>query len=120
MKLWVLSDLHLESSQWDVPTGVEADVVVLAGDIHTGTRGMVWARAARIGVSPATYKRIEAGDPAVAFGSWMTAFMQMQLLAQIVAATTPAADKLGEALRELKAPKRIRSKKAASDDRYDF
>jgi len=46
MKLWVLSDLHLESSQWDVPSGVEADVVVLAGDIHTGVRGMAWARRA--------------------------------------------------------------------------
>ena len=75
--------------------------------------------AARIGVSTATYKRIEAGDPAVAFGSWMTTFMQMQLLEQIVAVTAPAADKLGEALRELKAPKRIRSKKSG-DDRYDF
>ena len=75
--------------------------------------------AARIGVSTATYKRIEAGDPAVAFGSWMTSFMQMQLLEQIVAVTAPAADKLGEALRELKAPKRIRSKKSG-DDRYDF
>lgn len=76
--------------------------------------------AARIGVSSATYKRIEAGDSAVAFGSWMTAFMQMQLLGQIVAATTPAADKLGEALREIKAPKRIRSKKSVDGDRYDF
>lgn len=76
--------------------------------------------AIRIGVSTATYKRIEAGDPAVAFGSWMTAFLQMQLLDQIVAATAPAADKLGEALRELKAPKRIRSKKSDEGDRYDF
>lgn len=49
MKLWVLSDLHLETSQWDVPAGVEADVVVLAGDIHTSTRGMVWAREAFAG-----------------------------------------------------------------------
>ena len=46
MKLWVLSDLHLESSQWEVPNGVEADVVVLAGDIHSGVQGMAWARRA--------------------------------------------------------------------------
>ena len=43
MKLWILSDLHLESSQWDVPTGVVADVVVLAGDIHMGLKGLAWA-----------------------------------------------------------------------------
>lgn len=49
MKLWVLSDLHLETSQWDVPTGVEADVVVLAGDIHTDVHGLNWASAAFAG-----------------------------------------------------------------------
>lgn len=43
MKLWVLSDLHLESSQWDAPSAVEADVVVLAGDIHQGLCGLEWA-----------------------------------------------------------------------------
>lgn len=76
--------------------------------------------SARIGVSTATYKRIEAGDPAVAFGSWMTALFQLQLLDQVVLATAPAADKLGEALRALKAPKRIRSKKSGGEERYDF
>jgi predicted phosphodiesterase len=46
MKLWVLSDLHLEASCWDPPSGVEADVVVLAGDIHQGRRGIDWAQRA--------------------------------------------------------------------------
>ena len=46
MKLHVLSDLHLEFSDrhppW-APPRTEADVVVLAGDIHTGTRAIDWA-----------------------------------------------------------------------------
>ena len=44
MRLHVLSDLHIEVSDFDPPdTG--ADVVVLAGDIHNGTQGLEWAAA---------------------------------------------------------------------------
>ena len=44
--LHVLSDLHLELMAPDefVPPSTTADIVVLAGDIHTGTRGLAWAR----------------------------------------------------------------------------
>ena len=44
MRLHVLSDLHLERQSF-VPAGVDADAVVLAGDIATGTRGVDWARS---------------------------------------------------------------------------
>jgi len=37
MKIRVLSDLHLEFRDW-VPPESDADVVVLAGDIHVGVR----------------------------------------------------------------------------------
>ncbi len=43
MKIRVLSDLHLEFATWRPPE-VDADVVVLAGDIHTGLQGIAWAR----------------------------------------------------------------------------
>lgn len=43
MKIRVLSDLHLEFCDW-TPPAVDADVVVLAGDIHVGVRGLEWAR----------------------------------------------------------------------------
>ena len=43
MKIRILSDLHLEFSSW-TPPPVEADVVVLAGDIHLGVKGLGWAR----------------------------------------------------------------------------
>jgi predicted phosphodiesterase len=45
MKLWILSDLHLESSNWQPPTNMrgKADVVVLAGDVHNPlTRSIAW------------------------------------------------------------------------------
>jgi predicted phosphodiesterase len=43
MKIRVLSDLHLEFAGW-TPPPADADVVVLAGDIHVGVRGLEWAR----------------------------------------------------------------------------
>ena len=45
MKLLVLSDLHLEFSNMMVPAN-DADVIVLAGDIWKGDKGIYWARAA--------------------------------------------------------------------------
>lgn len=45
MKLLVLSDLHNEFAEWEPPRDAvaQADIVVLAGDIHTGTAGISWA-----------------------------------------------------------------------------
>lgn len=43
MKLHILSDLHLEFSAF-VPPPTDADVVILAGDICQGPRGVDWAR----------------------------------------------------------------------------
>lgn len=43
MKLHVLSDLHLEFADLN-PIAIDADVVVLAGDIATKSGGMIWAR----------------------------------------------------------------------------
>lgn len=45
MRIALYSDLHLEmpgNEDW-MPPHVEADVVVLAGDIHRGTLGLRWA-----------------------------------------------------------------------------
>jgi len=43
MRLHILSDLHLEYADFKPEVG-EADVIVLAGDIHLGSQGMAWAR----------------------------------------------------------------------------
>lgn len=45
MKIHVLSDLHIEFGPF-VPPQTDADVVVLAGDIHTKRRAFAWARKA--------------------------------------------------------------------------
>ena len=42
MKLQILSDTHIEFEAFDAPA-TDADVVVLAGDIHVGRRGLDWA-----------------------------------------------------------------------------
>lgn len=44
MRLHVLSDLHLEFGEITIP-GTEAEVVVLAGDIHMGREGRRWIKA---------------------------------------------------------------------------
>jgi predicted phosphodiesterase len=45
VRIHVLSDLHLEVAPFD-PPAVDADVVVLAGDIDNGAAGIEWARRA--------------------------------------------------------------------------
>jgi predicted phosphodiesterase len=44
VRVHVLSDLHLERARFDPPRA-EADVVVLAGDVARGIRGVEWARS---------------------------------------------------------------------------
>jgi len=41
MKIHILSDIHLEDGDFEVPD-VDADVVVLAGDIGVGVQGVQW------------------------------------------------------------------------------
>lgn len=50
LKLLVLSDLHLEGGvRYDIPPGVQFDVAILAGDIHTpGTEAVHWARTSPV------------------------------------------------------------------------
>ncbi|HOX24298.1 MAG TPA: metallophosphoesterase [Candidatus Krumholzibacteria bacterium] len=53
MRLLLLSDLHLEFADF-APPAVDADLVLLAGDISTGTAGVAWAAAA-FGDRPVVY-----------------------------------------------------------------
>ena len=43
MKLYVLSDVHVEFAPFD-PPAVDADIVILAGDLHVKHRGLIWAQ----------------------------------------------------------------------------
>ena len=42
MKIHILSDLHIEFAEFKPPE-TNADIVILAGDIHIGEKGFVWA-----------------------------------------------------------------------------
>ena len=53
MRLHVLSDLHLEHSPFAIPE-VDADVLVLAGDIAPGAAGIEWMRR-HLGDRPIVY-----------------------------------------------------------------
>lgn len=43
MRLHIFSDLHLEFAPF-VPAKVEADAVIIAGDVHPGIKGLEWVR----------------------------------------------------------------------------
>lgn len=47
MRLWILSDLHIEQSVWDVPDPLpDFDVLIAAGDIHDpASEGVRWLSA---------------------------------------------------------------------------
>lgn len=55
MRIWILSDLHLEQSSWDLPDPrPDYDVLVAAGDIHFATDAVRWL-ADRAGGKPVIY-----------------------------------------------------------------
>ncbi|SCK11216.1 Predicted phosphoesterase [Variovorax sp. HW608] len=57
MKVLILSDPHLEFSPFELPAGLEFDVVVLAGDIHSpAAKAVRWAgEGTRFGGKPVVY-----------------------------------------------------------------
>ena len=57
MKLLILSDLHLEFALFELPEGLDFDVAVLAGDIHSpGAKGVRQAaEGTRFGGKPVVY-----------------------------------------------------------------
>lgn len=45
MKIWLLSDIHLDHAAWSPPTVPDADVAVIAGDVKQGAiSAMEWIR----------------------------------------------------------------------------
>ncbi|CAB3763950.1 metallophosphoesterase [Paraburkholderia humisilvae] len=55
MRIRVLSDLHLECDEPDVIPHADADLVVLAGDIHNHAQGLRWAAQTFDGAVPVVY-----------------------------------------------------------------
>ena len=55
MKIRVLSDLHLECDEPEVIPHAQADLIVLAGDIHNHAAGPRWAAETFDGAAPVVY-----------------------------------------------------------------
>ena len=55
MKIRVLSDLHLENDEPELIPHAQADLIVLAGDIHNHAAGPRWAAQTFDGAVPVVY-----------------------------------------------------------------
>lgn len=67
--------------------------------------------AQRVGVAISTWRRIEAGDPSVAWGTMLDALVKYGFETQVFALGDPARDAQGQLLDHKNLPKRIRSRK---------
>lgn len=79
--------------------------------------------AQRARVSLATLQRIERGDPAVSFTSWLSAMEAGSLLGALKAAAEPSADTVGSSRRQIEQRQRAskpRSKAADPMQSYAF
>ena len=72
--------------------------------------------AEMVGVSVATVKRVEAGEPSVKFGIYL-AIAEVFQLEDSVRFAEPEADTIGMTMEKQRMPQRIRKKK---DKRLDF
>ena len=72
--------------------------------------------AEMVGVSPATVKRVEAGEPSVKFAIYL-AIAEVFQLDDTISFAAPEEDAIGMTLEKQRMPKRIRKKK---DQRLDF
>lgn len=63
----------------------------------------------RIGVSRATYQRLEAGDPSVSVGALADAILQFGFETQLFALADPDTDEVGKRLERMMLPKKGKS-----------
>jgi hypothetical protein len=67
--------------------------------------------AERVGVSMATYQRLEKGDPTVAFGAYAMALLVLGFGDAFADLADASHDQLGLSLDEQRVPKRVRTRK---------
>jgi len=72
--------------------------------------------AAMVGVSVATIKRVESGEPSVKFGIYL-AIVEVFQLTDSIRFAEPESDAIGMTMEKQRMPQRIRKKK---DSRLDF
>ena len=77
------------------------------------------AMAKALGVSLPTLRKVESGDPSVAFGVYSAYLSQLGLAERLADLADARHDKIGLALENERLPKRIGKKKLASGNKAD-
>jgi transcriptional regulator with XRE-family HTH domain len=72
--------------------------------------------AGRLGVSLPTLRKLEAGDPGVSLGTFVSALWILDLTSEVAAALDPSKDKLGMVLDMARMPKRVRPRQEENLD----
>ena len=67
--------------------------------------------ARRLGVSLPTLRKLEAGDPGVALGTFLSALWLLELMPPVMEALDPAKDDIGMTLDLARMPKRARQQR---------
>ncbi|HEY0233439.1 MAG TPA: helix-turn-helix transcriptional regulator [Afipia sp.] len=67
--------------------------------------------ARRLGVSLPTLRKLEAGDPGVALGTFVSALWLLELMPAVMTALDPAKDGIGMTLDLARMPKRARQQR---------
>jgi len=96
-----------------LPSSVRRSLVKFGADIGKARRKRsitVEMMAERIGVSKATYARIEKGDPSVAMGAYSMALFVLGLGEPLGDLVDPRRDEEGLLMEEERLPKRVRIK----------
>lgn len=91
-------------------------------DLRSARQARRWTQADAAwcaGMSLATYKRMEAGDVAVAMGFWLQAWLKIGLLEQLADATSPHRDAYGERMRRIRVNDRVRRAPTREQD-WDY
>lgn len=99
------------SSETKIPFPVAEMLPQIGSAIRTARirrRKTAADQAHRLGVSLPTLRKLEAGDPGVSLGTFVTALWLLDLMPGMVAAIDPSKDNLGMTLEAARMPKRVR------------
>lgn len=106
--------LMKSSFQTLLPRGVRGGIQKLGSDLAIARRkrGLTIAMMMeRLGISKGTYRRMEQGDPKVAFGIYAMALQVLGLGDRMPMLADPGQDELGLAEDQERLPKRVRVRK---------
>jgi transcriptional regulator with XRE-family HTH domain len=114
----------MRSTTHDIlPLPTRRSLVALGRNLRiarTRRRFTIAVMAERCGLSPATYRRMEKGDPTVAIGAWAMALFVLGETAVLGTILAPPVDEVGMALDEGRLPRRVRPPSSLYDGRAEL